>query len=104
MGSGNLDVCLAYVICHHRTPRAKRLRAAFRCVTSGLVLHLRVELAAEQDDQRRDPQPDHEANASTKGAVYLVVVVEGGDVPRDLSGVHDRRITTAINRAFKKAR
>jgi hypothetical protein len=51
-GSENLDIRLAYVICHHRTPRAERLRAAFRCVTSGLVLHLGVELTAEQDDQR----------------------------------------------------
>ena len=46
------DLCFAYVICHHCSSGAKRLRAAFRRVASGLVLHLRVELAAEQDDHR----------------------------------------------------
>jgi len=47
-----LALCLAYVICHHRASCAERFRAAFRRVASGLVFHLRVELAAKQDDHR----------------------------------------------------
>jgi hypothetical protein len=61
-----LLVSLPDVVSHHRAAQAKWLWLAFSRVAGGLMLHLRVQLAAEQDNYGGDPQPDHEADTGAK--------------------------------------
>jgi hypothetical protein len=48
------------------TPRFLRRRCG---VFRGLVLKLRIDLAADENDYHRDPQPHHEANAGAERAI-----------------------------------
>src|ERR1700704_2111830 len=51
-------------------------------VSGGLMLDLGVNLGAHQDDNDREPHPDHKADDSPKRTVGGVVGSEIRDVPR----------------------
>ena len=47
-----------------------------RRVARRLVLHLGIELRAEQNDHDRDPDPGHEADDRAERAIGLIVAAE----------------------------
>src|SRR5436190_23146125 len=50
------------------------------------MLDLRIELCAEQDDDRGHPHPHHETDRGTKGTVRRVIICELAEIPRQQSG------------------
>ncbi len=81
---GSAAACRAHRICHHRTTRAHRLLGAGRPVPRGLVLHLGIELGAQQDDDCGDPEPGHEADRGAERSVGLVEAEAGARRARDI--------------------
>src|SRR5690242_15686331 len=77
----DLLVGLPDVVGHHCASQAEWLWPAFSRIAGRLMLHLRVQLAAEQDDYGRDPQPNHEADAGAERAMRPTVAVECCDIP-----------------------
>jgi hypothetical protein len=68
---------------HVGAASAEGLRRAGGRITLGLVLHLGVELGAEQHDERRQPEPHQEDEDCAERAVRLVVAAEVLDVDRE---------------------
>ena len=66
---------------HPGAPRSERLRRTDSRVAGGLVLHLGVELGAQQDHDRGNPKPGHEADHHPERAVGLVEGAEVRPVP-----------------------
>jgi len=71
----------AYRVGHVRSSHADRLRRTRCGVSGGLVLYLGIEFGPEQDNDRRNPEPRHESDRSTKRTVGLVELAETRGVP-----------------------
>ena len=76
-----LFVALADMVGHHRASCAKGLGLALRRVAGGLVLGLGIELRTEQNNHRRNVQPDHEPDAGTQRAIDPIVAVKSCNIP-----------------------
>jgi hypothetical protein len=50
---------------------------------AGLLLDLRIQLAAEQNRDYREPDPGHEADDCPERAIGFVVTAEVRDIPRE---------------------
>src|SRR5690606_12213359 len=84
--SGRSVLRLAYRVGNERAPSSKRFVRAYRGVASGLVLDLRVQFRAEQNDDRRQPEPHHQADGRGERPVGRVVVGEA----REIEGQEER--------------
>ena len=87
---------LAHRVRHDRAPPPERPWRAARRVAGGLVLDFRVQLRAEQHDDRRHPHPHHQADPGAERAVGRVII---GVVP-EIEGEQPRiPRSTAASRA-----
>lgn len=59
----------------------QRFLDASRGVLRGLMFQLGIELRADQQDDIRDPNPDHEADSGAERAVCLVEIAKVRRVP-----------------------
>ena len=66
---------------HDRAAGAEWLVRADGRIPRGLVLDLGIELGADQHDDGREPQPNHETDDRAERAVGRIVVGEIGEVP-----------------------
>src|SRR3954453_16800287 len=68
---------------------SQRFFTAGRGVSSSLMLHLRIDLSAQEDDNGGNPQPSHEADDRPKRTVRFVELAEVRCVPGEGSGNRD---------------
>ena len=63
--------------------RSQRPRLANGAIPRRLPFHLGVQFSTKEDDDYRDPDPGHKANASSERAINTVIAIEGYDIPRE---------------------
>ena len=66
---------------HPRAAHSERLGLARGRFARGLVLHLGIELGADENDDDRDPDPGHEPDDRPERSIGLVVAAETRDIP-----------------------
>ena len=69
-------------VCHCRAARAHGLWPAGGRIVDSLMFGFCVELGSDHDHYSRQPNPKHECDEGTQGAVSLVVAAKIFRVPR----------------------
>src|SRR3954452_3570616 len=77
LGSGATNMRLPILSLRMPAIRSAVLRGADR-VKAGLTLHFGIELGAEQNHDRGNPEPRHESYHRAEGSVSLVELAETG--------------------------